>query len=391
VSGWVLDAASGLPVGPEIDLAPARMPAPDTVLEGRHVRLVPVDPAAHAESLFRLSHGPGHESLWAYLFQAPSADAGAFRAYLEKAAASRDPFMLAILDRASGEAVGHASYMRIEPTHRVIEIGSILHTPALQRSPGATEAMFLLARHAFEELGYRRYEWKCNALNAPSRRAALRLGFTFEGVFRQHMIVKGRNRDTAWFAMLDVDWPTRRRAFELWLDPSNFGPDGQQRLSLSALGARSIGGTALRRAGREDAAAFGLLQGAAYAWNRSELGVEPMPLLMSPEEVLERYETWLLEEAAQLVAALALDPRPDHLLIWSLATDPARQNGGIGRSLLEAAERRARDLGLREIRLFTGAPLRKNIDWYGRRGYAVSRTEDLPDRSLVHMTKTIEL
>jgi hypothetical protein len=125
--------------------------------------------------------------------------------------------------------------MRIEPEHRVIEVGSILYTPRLQRTIGATEAMYLMARHVFEDLGYRRYEWKCNALNSPSRSAALRLGFTFEGIFRQHMIVKGRNRDTAWFSMLDSEWPRRKIAFERWLDPSNFDASGRQKISLSAM------------------------------------------------------------------------------------------------------------------------------------------------------------
>jgi RimJ/RimL family protein N-acetyltransferase len=131
--------------------------------------------------------------------------------------------------------------MRIEPAHRVIEVGSILLTPRLQRTVGATEAMYLMARHVFEDLGYRRYEWKCNAQNEPSRRAAERLGFIFEGVFRQHMIVKGRNRDTAWFSMLDSEWPTRKAAFERWLDPSNFDAQGRQKTSLSELnGAHSV-------------------------------------------------------------------------------------------------------------------------------------------------------
>jgi RimJ/RimL family protein N-acetyltransferase len=125
--------------------------------------------------------------------------------------------------------------MRIEPAHRVIEVGSILFTPRLQRTVGATEAMYLMARHVFEDLGYRRYEWKCNALNAPSRRAALRLGFRFEGIFRQHMIIKGRNRDTAWFSMLDSEWAQRKAAFERWLDPANFDANGRQKVSLSAL------------------------------------------------------------------------------------------------------------------------------------------------------------
>jgi RimJ/RimL family protein N-acetyltransferase len=150
-------------------------------------------------------------------------------------AKSEDPLFFTILDNASASAVGYAAYLRIEPAHRVIEVGHILYTPRLQRTVGATEAMYLMARHVFEELGYRRYEWKCNALNAPSRSAALRLGFTFEGVFRQHMIIKGRNRDTAWFSMLDSEWPARKAAFERWLDPSNFDAQGGQKRSLSAL------------------------------------------------------------------------------------------------------------------------------------------------------------
>lgn len=386
----VPDPVTRLPIGPEIEGAPARRPDRDIVLEGRHVRLVPVDPEAHGRALYEAAHGPGHEALWQYLFPEPYPDEAAFRAYLDKAAAASDPFMLAILDRASGECVGHATYMRIEPAHRVIEVGNILYTPRLQRSPAATEAMYLMARHAFEQLGYRRYEWKCNDLNAPSRRAAHRYGFTYEGTFRQHMIVKGRNRDTAWYAMLDGDWPSRRRAFELWLEPANFDSHGRQRLALSDLNATLIPGQGLRRAAPADVQAFDAMHRAAYVWNREVLGMEPVPLQTPSPEILDRYETWLLDESGKLAGAAALAPYPDHLEIWSLSVDPARQNAGIGRKLLEASEARAKALGLSTLRLFTGAPLTKNIDWYHRRGYATERTEDLPDgRRLVHMVKTI--
>jgi RimJ/RimL family protein N-acetyltransferase len=145
-----------------------------------------------------------------------------------------DPYSYAIVDR-SGQALGIATLMEIRPSMGVIEVGHILYSPALQRTPLGTEAQYLLARYAFETLGYRRYEWKCNALNAPSRRAALRYGFVFEGVLRQHMIAKGRNRDTAFFSMLDSEWPARKTAFERWLAPENFDADGQQRTSLSEL------------------------------------------------------------------------------------------------------------------------------------------------------------
>ena len=157
------------------------------------------------------------------------------RASLEAKARSTDPLFFAVIDNASGRAIGYQTFLRIDPPNRVIEVGNILYTAAMQRTAGATEAQYLFAKYVFEELGDRRYEWKCNALNAPSRRAAERFGFTFEGIFRQHMIVKGRNRDTAWFAMLDSEWPSRKAAYERWLAPDNFDSDGGQKVALSAL------------------------------------------------------------------------------------------------------------------------------------------------------------
>jgi RimJ/RimL family protein N-acetyltransferase len=221
-------------VGVPVDAAAAERPQ-RTRMNGRVVSLVPLDPVAHADALFKGTLGEGNERLWAYLFDGPFSTRAAFDSYIQQKASTEDPLFFAILDNSSGDAVGHAAYMRMEPAHRVIEVGSILYTPGLQRTVGATEAMYLMARHVFEDLGYRRYEWKCNALNAPSRRAALRLGFTFEGIFRQHMIIKGRNRDTAWFSMLDSEWPKRKTAFERWLDPANFDASGRQKVSLSAL------------------------------------------------------------------------------------------------------------------------------------------------------------
>jgi RimJ/RimL family protein N-acetyltransferase len=225
-------------VGEPVDTAPA--PRPELVaLPGRFVSLVPLA-AEHADDLVEASHGPEVERLWAYMSDGPYAEPEAFRQGIAAKAASADPFW-AVVDAASGRAVGYLSLMRIEPAHRVIEIGNILYTPALQRTPGATEAVFLAARYVFDRLGYRRLEWKCNDLNAPSRRAALRFGFTFEGIFRQHMIIKGRNRDTAWYAMLDRDWPARRAAFEQWLAPENFGVDGVQKTSLATINGVAAG------------------------------------------------------------------------------------------------------------------------------------------------------
>jgi RimJ/RimL family protein N-acetyltransferase len=222
-------------IGPLVDSHPAKRPERAT-LKGRWVTLVPLDADAHAQALYEGSNGDAEsESVWTYLFDAPYTSLEEFRASLEAKARSTDPLFFAVIDNASGRPLGYQTFLRIDPPNRVIEVGNILYTPAMQRTAGATEAQYLFARHVFEDLGNRRYEWKCNALNAPSRRAAERFGFTFEGIFRQHMIVKGRNRDTAWFAMLDSEWPARKAAYERWLAPDNFDAKGRQKLKLSEL------------------------------------------------------------------------------------------------------------------------------------------------------------
>jgi len=221
-------------VGPLVDARSAKRPERVT-LRGRAVSLVPLDAETHADALFHGANGGDKDRLWTYLADGPYADAAVFKAAIAAKAQSADPLFFAVLDNASGLAVGYQTLMRIDATHRAIEVGNVLYTPALQRTIGATEAQYLLARYVFDELGYRRYEWKCDDLNAPSKRAATRLGFFFEGVFRQHMIVKGRSRDTAWFSMLDAEWPARRAAFERWLAPDNFDDAGRQKVSLTRL------------------------------------------------------------------------------------------------------------------------------------------------------------
>ena len=221
-----------LPIGPPVDPAPARRPLPVTLI-GRYATLVPLDPDAHAAALYEEVRG--RDEVWLYLFEAAPTTRAAFDALLRRKASNADRVYLTVMDHTLGQAAGYASYMRIDDTHRSIEVGDILFTPAIQRTRAATEAMYLMARHVFEDLGYRRYEWKCNDLNEPSKRAAVRFGFRFEGVFRQHLIVKGRNRDTAWFAMIDSEWPARKAAFERWLDPANFDAAGRQKTALSVL------------------------------------------------------------------------------------------------------------------------------------------------------------
>ena len=221
-------------VGPAVDPLPSGRAPGRAPLQGTHVRLEPVDVAAHAPSLYALSHGrPEDEALWTYLPYGPFAGQGEFERWLDERARSSDPLFFAVIEEQSGQASGMASYLNIVPTNGSIEIGHIWFAPPLQKTRAATEAVFLMMRHVFDDLGYRRLEWKCDALNEASKCAARRFGFTYEGTFRQHMVVKGRNRDTAWFALLDREWPAVRAAFERWLDPANFDAAGRQRASLS--------------------------------------------------------------------------------------------------------------------------------------------------------------
>jgi RimJ/RimL family protein N-acetyltransferase len=195
--------------------------------QGERVVLRPIDPDADAEALFEAGRDP---AIWTYLPYGPYADAEELRAALREEAASEDPIFYVV--EVDGTPLGIASYLRITPEHGVIEIGHIWFGTPLQRTPAATEAIYLLARHVFDDLGWRRLEWKCNAANAASRRAAERFGFTFEGVFRKHQLVKGENRDTAWYSIVDDEWPAIRRGFEEWLAPENFDQNGVQRRTL---------------------------------------------------------------------------------------------------------------------------------------------------------------
>jgi RimJ/RimL family protein N-acetyltransferase len=208
--------------------SPAQPPQ-RAVLEGRYCRLEPIGPQ-HAADLYRASKG--QEQRFTYLFESPPASEAAMADWIARAAAKDDPMYFAVIDTATNRAEGRQSLMRITPDHGVIEIGGIYWGPDISRTRVTTEALFLHARYIFDHLGYRRFEWKCNDLNAPSKAAAERFGFTFEGVFRQHMIVKGQNRDTAWFAMLDGEWTRIRAEFERWLEPGNFDVNRVQRTRL---------------------------------------------------------------------------------------------------------------------------------------------------------------
>ena len=235
-----IDPDSGLPIGPRLAGAgPARTPE-RVVLEGRYTRLEPLDPERHGDHLHAAATPPDVAARFRYMPDLPPVSPEPFRIWLAGAAGSADPLFFAVVDRATGRAEGWQTFLRITPAHQCIEIGNIYWGPRIAGTRVATEAMYLFAAYALETLGYRRYEWKCDALNAPSRRAALRFGFTYEGHFRRAVIIRGRNRDTAWFSIIDEEWAALKAAYERWLAPENFDAEGRQKTRLSELTAAAL-------------------------------------------------------------------------------------------------------------------------------------------------------
>jgi RimJ/RimL family protein N-acetyltransferase len=221
----------GEPIGDPVPGWAPRPAPPRTPMVGRFCRVEPVDVERHAAELYEANADDASGRNWTYLSTDRPPDLPAYRTWMAGFTGA-DPMLHAIVDARSGKASGVAAYLRVDPTHGVIEVGHINYAPRLQRTPVATEAMFLMMRRVFDELGYRRYEWKCDALNAPSRAAALRLGFRYEGLFRQALVYKGRNRDTAWYSIVDHEWPAVKARFGRWLDPGNFDDQGRQRTRL---------------------------------------------------------------------------------------------------------------------------------------------------------------
>ena len=227
--------AYGQPIGPSVAGWSVRERPSRAPMVGRYCRLEPVDAERHAADLFDAYAEAPDDRDWTYLFADRPKDAPACHTYVETLAASTDPLHFAIIESANGQAVGTAALMRIEPAHGVIEVGAIAYSPLLKHTRAGTDAMYVMMRRAFDELGYRRYEWKCDTLNAPSHAAARRYGFTFEGIFRQAIVYKGRSRDTAWYSITDLEWPRVRAGLEAWLAPDNFDSTGAQRRSLGEL------------------------------------------------------------------------------------------------------------------------------------------------------------
>jgi len=225
----------GQPIGFPLPGWSVRPRPPRTTMEGRVCRIEPIAVDRHAADLHSANLEDKEGRNWTYLAYGPIATLDEYRDWMRKTCLGDDPLFHAVIELKSGRAVGVASYLRIDPAPGVIEVGHINYAPPLQRTVAATEAMFLMMRRVFDELGYRRYEWKCDAVNAPSRAAALRLGFRYEGIFRQATVYKSRNRDTAWYAIIDRDWPALRARYERWLDPANFDAAGRQGRKLSEI------------------------------------------------------------------------------------------------------------------------------------------------------------
>lgn len=220
-------------IGPSVSSHPGPRPK-RVILEGKSVTVVPLTPG-HADDLYTIVQGDDKGHIWTYLGDEPPISLEAFKVAVAAKSLSEDPLFFAIVENKSQKPVGWATFMRIDTKSRVVEVGNILFSPLLQRTKAATEAMYLMAKYVFEDLQYRRYEWKCDNLNTPSKRAAVRLGFTFEGIFRRHMVYKNRSRDTAWFSLIDEDWMAVKQGFEKWLDDANFDRDGRQKQRLEEL------------------------------------------------------------------------------------------------------------------------------------------------------------
>lgn len=343
-------------------------------LMGRHCKLEPLEPKRHAQGLFEAFALDATGQNWTYMPAGPFAEVASLEAHLEALASTPSLLHLVVVDPRSQAPVGSLALMRIDPAHGVAEVGHVAFSPLLQGSVASTEAQFLLMRHVFEDLGYRRYEWKCNALNAPSRRAATRLGFRFEGLFRQAMVVKGRNRDTAWFAMLDGEWPALKAAFEAWLAPENFDAEGRQRQGLAQLraqqaqaafaqaaGPRSSAGISVRPLGPEDHAAWLPLWQAYQAFYEVALGPEvdagTWARLSDPASGM-----FALGAFGADGALLGIVHGVFHRSTWALNDDcylqdlftlPEARGRGVGRALIEAVYAKAREAGSKRVHWLT--------------------------------------
>jgi RimJ/RimL family protein N-acetyltransferase/ribosomal protein S18 acetylase RimI-like enzyme len=363
-------------------------PAPTNApMRGRHVAIEPLDAEAHCPALWDAFGGEKSNDLLFHFGWPQMASWRDLAAELVPRNESGAFVTCVFCHPETGTPMGMANYMRIDEKNGVVEVGAVAHGAAMARSPASTEAHYLMARRVFDELGYRRYEWKLNNPNEASHRAARRFGFVFEGVFRQAEVKPYGNRDTAWYAMIDKEWPLNRDAFEAWLDPSNFDRDGQQKVALSEMTRREMpcGGATLERIDARAADAILELQRAAYARTREATGSEPIPLTWNYEKLMRECETWVTEDTEGLSAALILRVRPGDLYLESLSTHPRVAESGLGSALMQATIARARNLRKPAIRLITNAR-NPAQEWYRRLGFEIEREEPWEGRTVLHMT-----
>ncbi|OMG72994.1 GNAT family N-acetyltransferase [Burkholderia ubonensis] len=357
------------PVGQPLPDWSARPRPQPVTLHGRHCRIEPLDAERHAADLYAAYAAAPDGRNWTYLAHGPYTDEASYRAYARTAAASTDPMHFAVIDVASGRAVGTLALMRIDPANGVIEVGSVTFSPALQRTPISTEAQYLLMRHVFDTLGYRRYEWKCDSLNAPSRKAAERLGFRYEGTFRQALVYKGRNRDTAWYSIVDGEWPALAAAFDAWLSPANFDGEGAQRASLAAIRhAQANARDAARRADSATRIAVRPLEAAdEAAWRPLWCAYRRFYDTASSDAVLTMTWARLMDPAEPMFVLGAFDDAGAlvgivhalyHRSCWTegpycylqdLYTAADARGRGAGGALIEAVYARARDAGASRV------------------------------------------
>lgn len=355
-------------------------------MHGRYVAVLPFEAETHCPALWEAFGG---ERTNEYLFHFGWPKMSSWRDLAGELVPRNESgaFVTCVFcDRETGAPMGMASYMRIDEKNGVVEVGAVAHGAPMARSRAATEAHYLMARRVFDEFGYRRYEWKLNNANEASHRAARRFAFVFEGVFRQAEVKPYGNRDTAWYSMIDKEWPAARLAFETWLAPENFDADGRQRTSLSALTARTLetGDLRLVRAGADNRAMVEEFQAAAYRRTREAIGGQPMPLEWDYGEIFVRCEVWLAFRSEKLAGVLILRPRPGDLYLESIATRPEVAGTGLGSAMMAAATERARSLAKPTVRLVTNA-LNPAQKWYRRIGFRDEREEALSDRKALHM------
>lgn len=371
----------GQPVGfPVINWTPPPLPSAEP-MEGRYCRLEKLDAELHAASLHATNSLDADGRMWTYLGYGPFDSEVAYRTWVNEVSRTTDPLFFAIIDRTSGRAIGVASYLRIDPRAGSIEVGHLAYSPLLQGTTAATEAMYLMMKRAFD-LGYRRYEWKCDALNTPSRAAAQRLGFTFEGIFRQAIIVKGRNRDTAWFSIIDKEWPAQRGAFERWLDPANFDQEGKQRERLSELTAHASSIPIIRRASPAEAGIVSAILTEAAQW-LTEKG-EPLWKAgeLSPEAIATDvtdglfYLAWIKGDAAGVFKMQDEDqlfwpdvPQREAIYLHRIAVRRHYAGGKLVDAMIDFARHATAAADRPFLRLDCVASRNKLCDVYEKRGF----------------------